>query len=190
MKNTLEEVATPKYVTLCSKPSATGKCTSFTLNLKDDSIAGLIENAIESDPDATDVPVSEVGAAALSKVVDYMKYHHGEEAPIIAVGLLFETAMHTVTNAFDANFIDACASEKLLYAVIYAALYMDIEALLNLALAKLASLIKDKPLHIIPTILSSLSGLKCRCWVCVPANFVHVFFFFVDCTWYQTQPNT
>ena len=120
-------------------------------------VSELVRNALAGDPTAESIRIPGVGAVALGKLVDYLQHHQGRVSDAIAAPLR-GTDLSAVTNEFDAKFIAECVSEKLVFDVIYAALYMSIPRLLDLGLAKVASLLKDKPFDEMPDVLTSLAG--------------------------------
>lgn len=72
-----------------------------------------------------------------------MKYHKGEEPPIIPQPLRSKEMKLVCSDENDAAYIDKIAEKKQeLYDLILAANYMDIKSLLHLGCAKVASLIK------------------------------------------------
>ena len=95
--------------------------------------------------------VSQESSPALVKVVDYIQHYRDS--------ILVAADMDNMTS-FDAKFIDACASEHQLYAVIMAAHVLEMAALETLALAKLAGEIKDKSLRDVAATLLALSGSR------------------------------
>ena len=120
-------------------------------------VSELVRNALATDPTAESIRIPGVGAVALGKLVDYMQEHQGDVSAAIAAPLC-GTDFSAITSEFDAKFIAECVSEKLLFDVMYAALFMMIPRLLDLGLAKVASLLKDKPFDETPDVLTSLAG--------------------------------
>jgi len=110
-------------------------------------ISGLVKTALEQDSDATEVPLPGVTSEILQKVVEYMQHHKGEEPPIIPKPLRSKEMKEVCKDPWDATFIDS------VYDLILAANYMDINSLLHLGCAKVASLIKGQPLEKIKGIL-------------------------------------
>ena len=117
----------------------------------------FVRNALAGDPTADRIDILGVGAVALAKVVAYLQHHQGHKPPAIAAPL-HSADLGTLTNDFDATFITDCASETLVFDVINAANYMIIPRLLELGIAKVASLLKGKTLPEMLDVLTSLTG--------------------------------
>ena len=120
-------------------------------------VSELVRNALATDPTAESIRIPGVGAVALGKLVDYLQHHKGHKPDAIAAPLR-GTGLSAATNEFDAKFIAECVSEKLVFDVIYAAHFMMIPRLLDLGLAKVASLLKERLLHELPDVLTSMTG--------------------------------
>ena len=92
------------------------------------------------DSDETDLPLLGVGSRALEKIVMYMKHHVGPPPTIDKP--LKSANMAEAVPQWDANFIDV--EHDMLFELILASNYMDIQPLLDLSCAKLASIVKEK----------------------------------------------
>ena len=160
----LEEPADEGTVTLTSL--ADGE--AFSVSKKNALLSGLVRNALEGDPNATSVPIPKhVGSAVLQQVVGYLTNHQGSQVPALATPLR-DSNFHNLASEFDAKLMNFCDENHLLYGIIHAANYMMIPPLLDLALAKLASRIKEAPLEEIRGILESQAGHVCsRLFSCV-----------------------
>ena len=140
----------------------------------------FIKRIVDADKDATDLRVTLLQPAALPKLVDYIQHCPDSKAPLILVAADMENV-----NSFDAKFIDVCASEHQLYAVIMAAHVLEMAPLENLALAKLACEIKDKSLRDVAATLLALSGPRAILWhaaaartcLCLPLSLAHTLTF-------------
>jgi len=133
--------------------SADGK--TFEVPRKNAFLSNLVKTSLETDADATEVPIPGVKGEILAKIVEYMNYHQGKD-PGIPDKPLRSKIMKEVCpqHPWDAEFIDAVGVQRqLLYDVILAANYMDMKSLLHLGCAKVASLIKGVPLNKIKNIL-------------------------------------
>lgn len=138
----------PETITLVGKG---GK--RFDVSRKFALISKLVENALEGDQSATDIPVPGVADDILALIVNYMNEHKGVEEKLIEKPLRSKI-MSEVTTAADAAFIDSVGEKRQqLYDLILAANYMNIVGLLHLGCAKVASLIKGQPLEKIKEIL-------------------------------------
>lgn len=108
--------------------------------------ATLLKNMLE-DNDDEHIPLPNVKAPILQKVVDYMNYH-GENPEVsieIQKPLKSTNLLECGVAEWDASFVDeANLPQEQLFEVILAANYMDIKGLLDLSCAKVASMIKGK----------------------------------------------
>ncbi|GAB5363804.1 hypothetical protein AAMO2058_000914400 [Amorphochlora amoebiformis] len=117
-------------------------------------VSTLVKTGLENDRAAKEIPVPGVEGKILEKVVEYMKFHQGKEAPLVEKPLRSKKMKEVCKEPWDATFIDGIGEDRqTLYDVILAANYMDIKALLHLGCAKVASLIKGQPLEKIKEIL-------------------------------------
>jgi len=92
-----------------------------------------------TDKEADDIPLLNVKAAVLKKVVEYMRYH-AENPPKDIEKPLKSPNMAEVVSQWDAEFVDV--DQELLFELILAANYMDIKPLLDLSCAKVRHLIR------------------------------------------------
>jgi len=142
------KAALPETITLIGKGGR-----RFEVSRKYANISKLVENALEGDQSATDIPVLGVNDDILQLIVNYMNEHKGTEEKIIEKPLRSKI-MSEVTTQADATFIDTIGEKRQqLYDLILAANYMNIVGLLHLGCAKVASLIKGQPLEKIKEIL-------------------------------------
>eukprot|EP00463_Aulacantha_scolymantha_P000166 TRINITY_DN1097_c0_g2_i1.p1 TRINITY_DN1097_c0_g2~~TRINITY_DN1097_c0_g2_i1.p1 ORF type:complete len:109 (+),score=21.46 TRINITY_DN1097_c0_g2_i1:392-718(+) len=85
-----------------------------------------------------------------------MEHHKGVELKPVESPLKSTKMAEVCEDQWDASFIDGIGEIRQdLYDLILAANYMDIKSLLHLGLAKVASLIKGKPLDKLKEILST-----------------------------------
>lgn len=127
----------------------------FDVQKKHAYISVLVKTSCENDVSATEVPLPGVEGAILKYVAQYMIHHQGVEPPIVESPLKSTVMKEVVKDEWDATFIDEIGEGRQnLYDLILAANYMDIKSLLHLGLAKVASLIKGKPLDQLKAILS------------------------------------
>lgn len=101
----------------------------------------LVKTMAEGDKDEKEIPLPNVKAAVLQKVVQYMRYHADNPAKEIEKPLKSQNMAEAVSK-WDADFVDV--DQELLFELILAANYMDIKPLLDLTCAKVASMIKGK----------------------------------------------
>lgn len=132
-----------------------GEKKSFVVSRKAAQVSKLIMSSLESDADATMVPLPGVDATILTMIVEYMKHHDGADAKMVEKPLRSKVMSEVCEDKWDAKFIDDIGvRRKHLYDLILAANYMDMNILLHLGCAKVASLIKGQPLDKIKEILA------------------------------------
>lgn len=126
------------------------------LSRKYASISNLLKTMFESPQSESDeIEITSVKPETLKKVVDYINHHKGVEPPIIEKPLKSTNMKDVCKDSWDADFIDNIGqNQKDLHDLIMAANYFHIPSLLHLGSAKVASLIKGKPLDKIKEILS------------------------------------
>ena len=113
---------------------------SFTVDRKVACMSELVKTMAEGDDENT-IPLPNVKAAILKKVIEYMTYHNENPAKEIEKPLK-SAIMAEVVDAWDASFVEV--KQEILFELILAANYMDIKPLLDLTCAKVASMIKGK----------------------------------------------
>lgn len=143
---------------LISKANSSGAKDNFTVDKKNACISVLVKQALDADASASEIDL-QIDGPILAKIVEYMNHHKGTEPPIIEKPLRSKEMSAVVKDAFDATFIDGIdnsgANRQDLYDIILAANYLNINGLLNLGCAKVASLIKGQPLEKIKDILAA-----------------------------------
>lgn len=98
------------------------------------------DNEDEEEEGAT-LPLPNVDSNCTGKIIEFMKYYHENKMDDIEKPLK-SSNLNEIIQPWYADFIDV--EEELLFSLINAANYMDIQPLLNLGCAKVASLIKNK----------------------------------------------
>jgi S-phase kinase-associated protein 1 len=139
----------PAKVTLTSTE---GEC--FEVTGKIACMSELVKTMIATDDDAGDdesggsseaedheIPLPNVKAEVLAKVIEFCTKHVDEPMQPIEKPLK-SAKMEQVVGKWDAKFVDI--EQELLFELILAANYMDIKSLLDLTCAKVASMIKGK----------------------------------------------
>jgi len=101
----------------------------------------LVKTMAEGDKEENEIPLPNVKASVLRKVVEYMRYHVDIPAREIEKPLKSANMMEVVSQ-WDAEFVDV--DQEVLFELILAANYMDVKALLDLCCAKVASMMKGK----------------------------------------------
>jgi S-phase kinase-associated protein 1 len=115
--------------------------TPFEIDHKIAMQSELIKTMWEGDKDEHDIPLPNVKATILKKVNEYMEHHFNNEAREIEKPLK-SANMREVVSEWDAEFVEV--DQETLFELILAANYMDIQPLLDLTCAKVASMIKGK----------------------------------------------
>jgi len=113
----------------------------FTVPKKVAMMSELVKTMAEGDKEENEIPLPNVKANVLNKVVQYMRYH-AENPPKEIEKPLKSANMAEVVSQWDADFVDV--DQEMLFELILAANYMDIKPLLDLTCAKVASMIKGK----------------------------------------------
>jgi S-phase kinase-associated protein 1 len=135
--------------------------TRFDLTRKQALVSKLIEAALSNDVNTQEIQVlSKYKDVEISKIVEFLKHHDGEE-PAIPEKPLRSKKMREVTTEWCADFVDQISKNRdLLYKVIDLANYFDIPSLLHICCAKVASLIKGEKLENIKKILTSNEDIE------------------------------
>jgi S-phase kinase-associated protein 1 len=97
--------------------------------------------ADDEEEDSPEIPLPNVQKDILDKVIEFCKHHVNDPMPEIEKPLKSNN-MSEVVPEWDAGFIDV--EQPTLFAIILAANYLDLPALLDLSCAKVASMIKGK----------------------------------------------
>eukprot|EP00543_Licmophora_paradoxa_P014650 CAMPEP_0202457926 /NCGR_PEP_ID=MMETSP1360-20130828/17721_1 /ASSEMBLY_ACC=CAM_ASM_000848 /TAXON_ID=515479 /ORGANISM="Licmophora paradoxa, Strain CCMP2313" /LENGTH=167 /DNA_ID=CAMNT_0049078155 /DNA_START=27 /DNA_END=530 /DNA_ORIENTATION=+ len=93
------------------------------------------------DEDVTEIPLPNVKAAVLQKVIEFCEHHKKEPMTEIEKPLKSQNMADVVQKWF-ADYVDV--EQAVLFELILAANYMDIKALLDLTCATVAAMIKGK----------------------------------------------
>ena len=97
--------------------------------------------ADDEDEESPEIPLPNVQKDILDKVIEFCTHHVNDPMPEIEKPLKSNN-MADVVPEWDATFIDM--EQSTLFAIILAANYLDLPALLDLSCAKVASMIKGK----------------------------------------------
>lgn len=104
-------------------------------------VKGMLEDESGDDEDTTEIPLPNVKAAVLKKVIEFCTHHKSE--PMTEIEKPLKSAvMAEVVQKWYADFVNV--EQVLLFELILAANYMDIKPLLDLTCATVASMIKGK----------------------------------------------
>jgi len=102
----------------------------------------LITGMIADSGTDEEIPLPNVKTAVLSKVLDYCQYHKGNPADAIQKPLKSRNLMECGISEWDCEYVDI--EQEMIFHIILAANYLDIKSLLDLACAKIASMIKGR----------------------------------------------
>eukprot|EP00397_Hematodinium_sp_SG-2012_P032203 GEMP01034264.1.p1 GENE.GEMP01034264.1~~GEMP01034264.1.p1 ORF type:complete len:164 (+),score=45.00 GEMP01034264.1:94-585(+) len=102
----------------------------------------LIRNMIDDSGCDEEIPLPNVKTGILQKVIDYCKHHKDNPADDIQKPLKSINLVECGVSEWDAEFVNI--EQEILFELILAANYLDIKCLLDLACAKVASMIKGK----------------------------------------------
>lgn len=102
----------------------------------------LISDMVVASGSDGEVPVPNVKTEVLGKVLEYCQYHKGTLPQVIPKPLKSANLIECGVDGFDCKYIDV--EQDLIFALIQAANYLDIKGLLDLACAKVASMIKGR----------------------------------------------
>lgn len=114
----------------------------YSISKKAGDLSALIKNAREEIGSDEAIPLVEVDDKSLDKILVYLNKWNGETPPEIEKPLK-SSVLKEVTDEWSADFIDDLDLETLTNITV-SANFMEINSLLELACAKLASMCKDK----------------------------------------------
>lgn len=114
----------------------------FTLTKIQAELSLMLKSMIQDYPGEIVVPLSEMDEKTTSKVIEYLVHYDGQQPPEIEKPLK-SAIMTEVTDSWSAQYIEALSLEELVDITV-AANFMEIQPLLDLTCAKLASMCKDK----------------------------------------------
>lgn len=116
---------------------------SFSIAVEVAKMSELVKSMMEEDAeeDVTEIPLPNVKASVLQKVIEFC-VHHKEESMTEIEKPLKSQNMADVVQKWYADYVDV--EQVVLFELILAANYMDIKPLLDLTCATVASMIKGK----------------------------------------------
>lgn len=118
---------------------------AFEVETKVAVMSQLVQTLVADEQEGEEVqeiPLPNVKAPVLAKVVEFCQHH--KDTPMAEIQKPLKTnVLSDSVDAWDADFVDV-ADHELLFELILAANYMDIKSLLDLACAKVATMIKGK----------------------------------------------
>lgn len=114
----------------------------FKINRKSAELSVLLKNTLQDMSSDEAIPLMEVDDKSLERVIEYLNKFKGEAPPEIEKPLK-STVLKEVTDEWSAAFVEGLELE-LLVDLTVAANFMEIQPLLDLTCARLASMCKDK----------------------------------------------
>ena len=114
----------------------------FTINTNIATMSELVKNMLDDDDtEIQEIPLPNVKANALRKVIEFCEHNHGDPLAQIEKPLKSSDMKENVSEWY-AKFINL--EQEVIFELILAANYMDIKPLLDLSCAKIACMIKGK----------------------------------------------
>ena len=107
------------------------------------SMSVLIKNMVDDSGTDDEIPLPNVTTRILGMILDYCTYHKDNPVKAISKPLVSENLLECGVSEWDVDFVNI-DNKEVLFALIVAANYLDIAALLDLTCAKVASMIKNK----------------------------------------------
>jgi len=143
---TLTDELANKELTLITKESEKIKVPvkiGILSNLIKTIIKNDDDNEVEDDLDKNlEIPVVNITAPILRKVIEFIQYHF-ENGPMQEIEKPLKSGnLRDSVSEWDANYIDL--ENDILFNIVLAANYLDIQSLLDLSCAKVATMIKGK----------------------------------------------
>jgi S-phase kinase-associated protein 1 len=114
----------------------------FTLTKKQAELSSLLKSTMQDFQGNIVVPLNEIDEKTTTKVVEYLVHYDGQMPPEIEKPLK-SANMSEVTDSWSAQFVDFLSLEDLVDLTV-ASNFMEIQPLLDLTCAKIASMCKDK----------------------------------------------
>lgn len=120
--------------------------TVLDLSARAAELSGLVRNMLDGDDDDDEenqIPLPNVGSAALRKVIEFCEHHVGDPMDAIERPLR-STKMSDSVNAWYSSFVDDLweQDESFFFEVMMAANYMEISPLLDLTCARFTGELK------------------------------------------------
>jgi len=110
-----------------------GRCTQCDSDVDDGSCQHGTDEVI---------PLCNVDTATLGKIIDYCRHHKGKQPELVSKPLRSRDLIDCGVGKWDSEFVDI--EQDMLFKLIGAGNYLDIESLLDLCCAKVASMIKGR----------------------------------------------
>ena len=114
----------------------------FEVEPKAACMSHIIKNMVDDCDTSEEIPLPNVSTAILGKIIEYCEYHKDQRPEQIPKPLTSTNLMECGVSAWDSEFVDI--EQTLLFELILAANFLDIQSLLELSCAKVAAMIKGK----------------------------------------------
>ena len=105
--------------------------------------SAILKNMIEDTGKEGEIPIPNIQLHILRKVLEYCEHYRSRNPKEIKKPLVSKNLLENGAEEWDVQFIEMDKMDELIDLVV-AANFLDIEGLLNLGCAKIASLIKDR----------------------------------------------
>jgi len=127
---------------LITKENSILEVNEEAIKQKSKVIYSMLSNNEEDSDEDTELTVN-VDEKTLRKIIEYVEHNHNKVRTIIEKPIK-SVHMKDLTDEWNANFIDSFEDNEHIFNLINAADYLDINCLLDLSCAKVASIIKNK----------------------------------------------
>ncbi|PHJ26138.1 suppressor of kinetochore protein 1 [Cystoisospora suis] len=132
-------MAEPRKVTLISQQG-----DEFEVDVAVACMSTLVKTMVEEDEDCHEsIPLPNVETNILRKVIEYCEHHYNNPPDEIPKPLK-SSNLAEVVSEWDYQFINDNSDQKVLFALILAANYLNIKPLLDLSVAKVATMVKGQ----------------------------------------------
>lgn len=115
---------------------------AYKVSKKGACLSTVVKNALEKDPTAKQIPTKHITGPVIEKIVAWCNRHAKVPPPKIAEPIPSNDLKECGIDEFDVKLVDD--TKLMVFEIILAANYLDIQGLLYLASAKIATYIRDK----------------------------------------------
>jgi len=114
----------------------------FEVDLEAACMSNFIKTMVEDEDTDEVIPLCNVNSTTLGKVIDYCNHHKGNPPALVQKPLKSSNLIDCGISEWDCKYIDI--EQDMIFELILAGNYLDIEGLLDLCCAKVASMIKGR----------------------------------------------
>lgn len=118
-------------------------------------ISGLLSTMFEEDPGEYIFPLN-IPSNVLQQIVIFMNYHKGTDCFIPIKPIQSNNINQIIQDDWDVNYVNNLIDNKLIKNVLQASNYLDMEGLLHICCAKVASMIRGIDYHNMTNILENI----------------------------------